>query len=120
MIFYIFKVAILSIFIILLTHHIIHYSTTILTPTKIKDYVNVPEKHYKNITELVKSQSRPMTTSSIVSTNIIDIPSSSLHSSSSNISSLPSSLNIPSSNQIHCPTEEELMIELSEYMDTIL
>jgi hypothetical protein len=114
MIFYIFKVAILSIFIILLTHHIIHYSTTILTPTKIKDYVNVPEKHYKNITELVKSQSRPITTSSIVSTNIIDIPSSTLHSSSSNISSLPSS------NQVHCPTEEELMIELSEYMDTIL
>lgn len=112
MIFYIFKVAILSIFIILLTHHIIHYSTTILTPTKIKDYVNVPEKHYKNITELLKSQSQSQSepnASSIVSTNITNIPSS-----SSNISSFPSS------NQIHCPTEEELMIELSEYMDTIL
>ena len=102
MIFYIFKVAVLSVFIILLTHHIIHYSTTILTPTKIKDYVNVPEKHYKNITELLKSQSAA---SSPISTNVIDTTSS---------------LSFASSNQTHCPTEEELMIELSEYMDTIL
>ena len=117
MIFYIFKVAVLSVFIILLTHHIIHYSTTILTPTKIKDYVNVPEKHYKNITELLKSQSTSSSSSASASAS-----SSSFYSSpiSTNIIDTTSSLSFASSNQTHCPTEEELMIELSEYMDTIL
>lgn len=56
MIGYSLKIAILSIIILLLLHYMFHYCKTIFTQPKIKDYVNLSEKHYEKITELLTSQ----------------------------------------------------------------
>ena len=53
MIWYIFKVIILSLLIILLSHHIMVYLTNILTTPKVTDYVTIPQDHYDKIASLL-------------------------------------------------------------------
>jgi len=102
MIWYIFKVAVISIFILLLAHYMNHYLKIVCTLPKMKDYVTVSKKHYEKIAELLASQKKK---SNETSTEFKNILSKTVEHST---------------NQIHCPTEEELMIELSEYMNTII
>jgi hypothetical protein len=56
MIGYSFKIAILSILILVLVHYMFQCFNAIFTQPKIKDYVNISEKHYEKIRELLASQ----------------------------------------------------------------
>ena len=56
MIWYIFKIAVLSLLIILLAHNIMNYLKTNLTSPKIKDYVTIPQKHYEKIATLLSKE----------------------------------------------------------------
>jgi len=98
MIIYIIKIAILSLVIILLSHHIMVYLKTLLTPIKIKDYVTIPNKHYENITKILSNNN-----------NVIHIDS--------NIDN-----NTDNNNVIHIDSNidnNDFAKELSEYMNTI-
>ena len=59
MIWYIFKVAVLSLLIILLAHNIMNYLKTTLTSPKIKDYVNIPQEEYEKIATLLSRETPP-------------------------------------------------------------
>jgi len=56
MIWYIFKIAVLSLLIILLAHNIMNYLKTNLTSQKIKDYVTIPQEHYEKIATLLSKE----------------------------------------------------------------
>jgi len=59
MFWYLFKISILSLFIVILIHHIIIYLKNNLTTTKIIDCVNKPKKEYENITQILKDIKDP-------------------------------------------------------------
>jgi hypothetical protein len=54
MFWYLFKISILSLLIVIFIHHIIIYFKNSLTTTKIIDCVNKPKKEYENIKEILK------------------------------------------------------------------
>lgn len=59
MFWYLFKISILSLFIVILIHHIIIYLKNNLTTPKIIDCVNKPKKEYENITQILKDIKEP-------------------------------------------------------------
>jgi ferritin len=54
MFWYLFKISILSLLIVIFIHHIIIYFKNSLTTPKIIDCVNKPKKEYENIKEILK------------------------------------------------------------------
>lgn len=54
MFWYLFKISILSLLIVIFIHHIIIYLKNSLTTPKIIDCVNKPKKEYENIKEILK------------------------------------------------------------------
>lgn len=50
---WIIQITIISIILIFLVHHLIHFFKTVLTVPKIKDLVNSPNEKYKNIYETI-------------------------------------------------------------------
>ena len=54
MFWYLFKISILSLLIVIFIHNIIIYLKNILTTPKIIDCVNKPKKEYENIKEILK------------------------------------------------------------------
>ena len=54
MFWYLFKISILSLLIVIFIHHIIIYFKNNLTTPKIIDCVNKPKKEYENIKEILK------------------------------------------------------------------
>lgn len=50
---WIIQITIISIILIFLVHHLIHFFKTVLTVPKIKDLVNSPNQKYKNIYETI-------------------------------------------------------------------
>jgi ferritin len=54
MFWYLFKISILSLLIVIIIHHIIIYLKNSLTTPKIIDCVNKPKKEYENIKEILK------------------------------------------------------------------
>jgi hypothetical protein len=54
MFWYLFKISFLSLFIVILFHHIIIYLKNNLTTPKIIDCVNKPKKEYENIKQILK------------------------------------------------------------------
>ena len=54
MFWYLFKISILSLLIVIFIHHIIIYFKNSLTTTKVIDCVNKPKKEYENIKEILK------------------------------------------------------------------
>jgi hypothetical protein len=50
---WIIQITIISIILIFLVHHLIHFFKTMLTVPKIKDLVNTPNEKYKNIYETI-------------------------------------------------------------------
>lgn len=55
MFWYLFKISILSLLIVIFIHHIIIYFKNSLTTPKIIDCVNKPKKEYENIKEILKN-----------------------------------------------------------------
>ena len=54
MFWYLFKISVFSLFIVILIHHIIIYLKNNLTTPKIIDCVNKPKKEYENIKQILK------------------------------------------------------------------
>ena len=54
MFWYLFKISVLSLLIVIFIHHIIIYFKNSLTTPKIIDCVNKPKKEYENIKEILK------------------------------------------------------------------
>jgi ferritin len=54
MFWYLFKISFLSLFIVILIHHIIIYLKNNLTTPKIIDCVDKPKKEYENIKQILK------------------------------------------------------------------
>jgi hypothetical protein len=59
MFWYLFKISILSLFIVILIHHIIIYLKNNLTTPKIIDCVNKPKKEYENIKQILQDIKEP-------------------------------------------------------------
>ena len=59
MFWYLIKISILSLLIVIFIHHIIIYFKNSLTTTKIIDCVNKPKKEYENIKEILKEIKEP-------------------------------------------------------------
>ena len=51
------QITIISIILIFLVHHLIHFFKTTLTVPKIKDLVNAPRQKYENMLNIIKKQS---------------------------------------------------------------
>jgi len=107
MIWYIIKVTIISLSIILLAHHIMNYLIIMLTSPKIIDYVNIPQKHYENIATLMSSP---------LSLQLPQINNISCYSSSISDPNIQN-ININISDKIGRDSTAE---ELSEYMNSII
>lgn len=60
MFWYLIKISILSLLIIIFIHHIIIYLKNSLTTPKIIDYVNKPKKEYETIKEILKEIKEPI------------------------------------------------------------
>ena len=67
MFWYLFKISILSLLIVIFIHHIIIYLKNSLTTPKIIDCVNKPKKEYETIKEILKEIKEP------IDENIIDL-----------------------------------------------
>ena len=67
MFWYLIKISILSLLIIIFIHHIIIYLKNSLTTPKIIDCVNKPKKEYETIKEILKEIKEP------IDENIIDL-----------------------------------------------
>jgi len=59
MLWHLFKISILSLFIVILIHHIIIYLKNNLTTPKIIDCVHKPKKEYENIKQILKDIKEP-------------------------------------------------------------
>ena len=59
---WIIQITFISVILIFLVHHLIHFFKTTLTVPKIKDLVNSPNNEYKNIYEIIKNNSNSNTT----------------------------------------------------------
>ena len=59
MFWYLFKISVLSLFIVILIHHIIIYLKNNLTTPKIIDCVHKPIKEYENIKQILKDIKEP-------------------------------------------------------------
>lgn len=89
MLFWIIKIAIISAIIIYLIHNILHFLFDALTVPKVKDLVQITNKNYKNICDiLTKNQNQPNHNQN---QNIIDIDPFDLNISATPISLLPTS-----------------------------
>jgi hypothetical protein len=51
---------IISIILVFLVHHIIHFLKSTLTVPKIKDLVNIPKEKYKNIYNVIESKNKKL------------------------------------------------------------
>jgi hypothetical protein len=54
---WIIQITLISVLIVFLVHHLIHFLKETLTIPKIKDLVNVPHERYKKMYETISSQS---------------------------------------------------------------
>jgi len=63
MLFWVIQITVISIILIFLVHHLIHFFKSTLTVPKIKDLVNTPTQKYENMINIIKN-------SSVNSTNI--------------------------------------------------
>ena len=59
MLWHLFKISILSLFIVILIHHIMIYLKNNLTTPKIIDCVHKPKKEYENIKQILKDIKEP-------------------------------------------------------------
>jgi len=57
MLFWVIQITVISIILIFLVHHLIHFFKSTLTVPKIKDLVNTPTQKYENMINIIKNSS---------------------------------------------------------------
>ena len=57
MLFWVIQITVISIILIFLVHHLIHFFKSTLTVPKIKDLVNTPTQKYENMINIIKNNS---------------------------------------------------------------
>ena len=61
MLFWVIQITVISIILIFLVHHLIHFFKSTLTVPKIKDLVNTPTQKYENIISIINNNSTSST-----------------------------------------------------------